>query len=66
MTATTINSMNHGSVEIPPYTFKAGESIKITTEWNHADANTANDWSVTAWGASGGKVSVTHDGGLTT
>lgn len=42
---------------------KAGESIKIATEWNWSDrSEVAKDWSVVAWGESG-ELSVTHDNG---
>ena len=61
----TYSTWWHGDWDFK-HTFKAGESHKIYLEWNHGDPNTPNDWSLTAWGASGGQVTVTHDGGLTT
>ena len=59
-------TFRYGNLQMVPYQIAAGESVKITTEWNwFEDPNAAKDWSVTVWGAKAA-VGITHDGGLTT
>lgn len=44
----------------------AGEEVEILVEFNWWRKGVTKDWSVTAWGESGGEVTVRHSKGIPT
>ena len=46
-------TFKYGSHQLKPFRIAARTPVEVVTEWNFADNNNANDWSVTVWAADG-------------
>ena len=59
----TATGWQAGDAWLPKLYLSAGESFEVEVEFNWEREGITKDWSVTAWGESGG-VTVVHNDGL--
>jgi hypothetical protein len=60
----TQTEFDHGSGWLDVIEFRQNEEIAMFVEFNWNKRGITKDWSLTAWGTEGGKVTVRHDQGL--
>ena len=58
--------MSHGfddNVQMPPFEMKAGETLRLETEWDWTNPEVSHDWSTLVWGDKG-PITIKHNKGF--